>query len=84
LIGTNLDGLLDVECLTGLVEFEGAGLQIYSDLRFTFRQRHELAPCIAQKAVALDAAPHQMRSRNPSAYGSRRNGGLGNMGRGFG
>ena len=40
----------------------------------------------AQAAVALVAAPHQMRSRNPSEYGSRRSspGGLGNIGRGFG
>src|ERR1700722_9759440 len=40
----------------------------------------------AQAAVALEAAPHQIRSGKPSEYGSRRSspGGLGNMGRGFG
>ena len=40
----------------------------------------------AQTAVALEAAPHQIRSRSPSECGSRRNspGGLGNIGRGFG
>ena len=40
----------------------------------------------AQIAVALVAAPHQIRSRSPSEYGSRRNrpGGFGNIGRGLG
>src|SRR5665213_685873 len=40
----------------------------------------------AQTAVALEPAPHQMRSRRPSECGSTRNspGGLGNIGRGFG
>ena len=40
----------------------------------------------AQTAVAVEAAPHQMRSRRPSECGSRRSrpGGFGNIGRGFG
>src|SRR5580700_8809141 len=40
----------------------------------------------AHAAVAFEADPHQIRSRNPSEYGSRRRspGGLGNIGRGFG
>ena len=40
----------------------------------------------AQTAVALEPAPHQIRSRRPSAYGSTRNrpGGFGNIGRGLG
>jgi hypothetical protein len=39
-----------------------------------------------QTAVAVAPAPHQIRSRNPSEYGSTRSspGGLGNIGRGFG
>ena len=40
----------------------------------------------AHCAVAFELAPHQMRSRRPSEYGSTRSspGGLGNIGRGFG
>ena len=40
----------------------------------------------AHTAVALEADPHQIRSRNPSEYGSRRRspGGLGNIGCGLG
>ena len=40
----------------------------------------------AHSAVALVAAPHQMRSRRPSECGSTRRspGGFGNIGRGFG
>ena len=40
----------------------------------------------AHSAVALVAAPHQMRSRKPSEWGSRRRrpGGFGNIGRGLG
>src|SRR4051794_13471385 len=40
----------------------------------------------AQTAVALEPAPHQIRSRNPSECGSKRSrpGGLANTGRGFG
>ena len=40
----------------------------------------------AHSAVALVPAPHQMRSRRPSEYGSRRSrpGGFGNIGRGLG
>src|SRR3984885_14271335 len=40
----------------------------------------------AHTAVALEADPHQIRSRNLSEYGSRRRspGGLGNIGRGLG
>src|ERR1700733_3472532 len=42
--------------------------------------------CAAQIAVAFEPAPHQIRSRRPSEWGSRRSnpGGFGNMGRGFG
>src|SRR3982750_930115 len=40
----------------------------------------------AHTAVAFEAAPHQIRSRNPSAWGSSLNnpGGLGNIGLGLG
>ena len=40
----------------------------------------------AHSAVAFEPAPHQMRSRRPSEYGSTRSspGGLGNIGRGLG
>ena len=40
----------------------------------------------AQPAVAFEPAPHQIRSRRPSEYGSmrKRPGEFGNIGRGFG
>src|SRR4030095_15715982 len=40
----------------------------------------------AHTAVAFEAAPHQIRSRNPSEWGSIRNkpGGFGNIGYGLG
>ena len=40
----------------------------------------------AQIAVAFEPAPHQIRSRRPSEYGSKRSspGGFGNMGFGLG
>src|SRR5579864_2745920 len=40
----------------------------------------------AHSAVAFEADPHQIRSRNPAEYGSRRSspGGFGNIGRGLG
>src|SRR3954454_21487817 len=63
---------------------------IWKGLPLSSNFRVELCRCIpfsaAQTAVELEAAPHQMRSRNPSECGSKRNkpGGFGNIGLGLG
>src|ERR1700710_1581242 len=63
---------------------------IWKGLPLSSNFKVELCRCMpfsaAQTAVALEAAPHQIRSRNPSEYGYTRNkpGGFGNIGYGLG
>ena len=69
----DLFGLLDVEGTSALVDFRVELCRFMPSLA-------------AHSAVALVAAPHQIRSRRPSEYGSTRSrpGGFGNIGCGFG
>jgi hypothetical protein len=72
LIQPDLFCLLDMERFAAFVKFQSRTLQVHA--------------VFSQTAVALEPAPHQKRSHNPSECGSRRNkpGGLGNIGLGLG
>ena len=73
-VGLDLLALLDVQRLAALVVLRASS------------SSGSLPSLAAQTAVAFEPAPHQMRSRRPAEWGSRRSspGGLGNIGRGFG